>query len=657
MKHTLLWIMIGATLLAVSGCGGSSKATGGLEPAPAGMLSLVSDPADLEASIKAGLTKIPQVEGVQALSIGAPAAALNADTHSGEFTGTYTQEAYVDEFDAVRYDGSHLFIAPRRYHLCCFFALPAEADGAVNTGSDPVASIRILATDPAGGTANEVGSIPLEQGISVQGMYKHQDRLFALTAESFYGGYGDYWADFAIWAPERLGYRVYDVSDPASPTTEVDVSIDGVFIESRRIGNTVYIVSRYTPFIDNLIYTVATASDQANNEAILRDVTLDELLPKITINGNSSSLVDPTRCYLPTTAADVGYPVITSITAVPIDDPTNFRTTCYNEEAYGAYISENAIYFTQIRWDQQETSTRIHKFAFTGSDLDYRGSGDVDGQVWRGGQADFRINESGGNLRVFASNYDWTTPDFVDHKLFILREDPAKPELAIVSELPNANRPEEIGKPNEDLFGVRFLDDRAYAVTFERIDPLYVLDLADATDPFIAGELEVSGFSDFLHPVTNDLLLGLGTAGNGGIKLELFDVSDIADPLSRGQLTLGEQGSYSEATSDRHAFTYQPDVNGVDRFTIPANVYTSDGITGSYTAQLQLFEIHNKTMPNFAMLLNVGSIVPPADPTGSQFWNPERNRAFIHDETVFYIQDEDVWAAFWNAPTIVNGPF
>jgi hypothetical protein len=98
-------------------------------------------------------------------------------------------------------------------------------------------------------------------------------------------------------------------------------------------------------------------------------------------------------------------------------------------------------------------------------------------------------------------------------------------------------------------------------------------------------------------------------------------------------------------------------VNGVDRFTIPAHVYTSDGITGSYTAELHLFEIHHQTMPNLAMLLKVGSITPPADSSESQFWNPERNRAFIHDETVFYIQDEDVWAAFWNAPTTVNGPF
>lgn len=656
MERTVLWIMVSLTLLAVSGCGGSSSGVNGPAPAPVGMLSLVADPADLEASIKAGLTTVPETEGVQALALGAPAAAPGADTQSGNFTGTYTQEANVDEFDAVRYDGSHLFIAPRRFLYCCFIALPAEADGAVNTGTTPVASIRILATDPAGGTANEVGSIPLEVGVSVQGMYKEQDRLFALTAESFYGGYGDFWADVAIWAPEKLGYRVYDVSDPSTPALEADVTIDGVFVESRRIGNTVYIVSRYSPFIDNLVYNVTTQTDAAANDAILQGVTLDELLPTITINGNTQSLVDPTRCFLPTTAADVGYPVITSITAVPIDDPTQFQTTCYNEEAYGAYVSESAIYLTQIKWDAQETSTRIHKFAFAGLGLDYRGSADIDGQIWRGGQADFRMSESRGDLRVLASDYDWTTPDFVDHKLFVLREDPSRPELDIVSELPNANRPEEIGKPNEDLYGVRFLGDRAYAVTFERIDPLYVLDLSDATDPFIAGELLVTGFSDFLHPVTRDLLLGLGTAANGGIKLELFDVSDIADPLSRGQLTLGERGSFSEATSDRHAFTYQSDVNGIDRFTIPANVYTADPIAPNYQSALYLFEIHNKTMPNLASLLSVGSISPPGDPT-RPFWTPERNRALIHDDTVFYIQNEDVWSAFWTTPTMVNGPF
>ena len=76
-----------------------------------------------------------------------------------------------------------------------------------------------------------------------------------------------------------------------------------------------------------------------------------------------------------------------------------------------------------------------------------------------------------------------TNEDRVDHKLYILRESTTRPELDIVSELPNENRPEEIGKPNEALYGVRFLSDRAYAVTFEQIDPLYVIDLLDPTRP------------------------------------------------------------------------------------------------------------------------------------------------------------------------------
>jgi hypothetical protein len=223
-----------------------------------------------------------------------------------------------------------------------------------------------------------------------------------------------------------------------------------------------------------------------------------------------------------------------------------------------------------------------------------------------------------------------------------------------VSELPNENRPEEIGKPNEALYGVRFLGDRAFAVTFEQIDPLYVIDLQDPGDPFIAGELTVTGFSDFLHPVNDDLLLGLGIDENSSIKLELFDVSNITQPMSLGSELLGGSGSYSEARYDRHAFTYQADVNGVDRLTIPAEVYTSDG-SGFAESGLFLFEIRDKDQPALATLNPVGSIIPPTD--GFDSPHVERSRAFIHDDTVYYIRDETVWAASWLAPTIVNGPF
>ena len=201
---------------------------------------------------------------------------------------------------------------------------------------------------------------------------------------------------------------------------------------------------------------------------------------------------------------------------------------------------------------------------------------------------------------------------------------------------------------------MRFLGDRAYAVTFLQIDPLYVLDLADPADPQIAGELEVTGFSDFLHPVSDELLLGLGTGAAGGVKLELFDVSDLSAPLSRGSATIGEQNSYSEARWDRHAFTYQADVAGVDRFTVPATTYAEVDGQFRYETSLHLFEIHDKVTPALASLVPVGQLTPPA---ASELGFAERNRAYLHDDTIYYVLDETVWSAFWLSPTMVNGPF
>ena len=644
--------LLSVILLVVSGslitaCGGGGS-TGGITPLPPvqGLLKPVSNPSELEQSIKSGFSVM------QSPQLMADAQAAVAAAASGNFTGTYTQEARVDEFDAVRYDGSHLYVAPRRHYYCCFLAA-----NAVTNNTPPERSIRILATDPANDTASVASTIPLEDGVSVQGMYVADDRMFALTGTSIYGHFGGMWADVAIWAPEKLGYRIYDVTDPTSPQLEIDATIDGVFVESRRIGDTVYIVSRYTPWIDGLDYNVTTPEQQANNQGVLASVALDDLLPKITVNGVSRTLVAPDHCYIASSDTAAGYPVITSITAVPIDNPTAFSTTCYNQDAYGAYVSENAIYFTQFQPSATDNTynTRIHKFALFNTSVHYRGSAEIEGQVWRGGQADFRMSEYAGDLRILASQFDWTNEDRVDHKLYILRESTTRPELDILSELPNENRPEEIGKPNEALYGVRFLGDRAYAVTFEQIDPLYVIDLLDPRDPFIAGELTVTGFSDFLHPVNDDLLLGLGSGGNGGVKLELFDVSNIAQPLSRGSATLGGRGSYSEARYDRHAFTYQSDVNGIDRFTIPAEIYASDGSYQFVESGLFLFEIRDKDMPALSSLNSVGSIVPPRP--GIEIPYVSRSRAFIHNDTVYYIRDETVWAASWNSPTTVNGPF
>jgi hypothetical protein len=303
------------------------------------------------------------------------------------------------------------------------------------------------------------------------------------------------------------------------------------------------------------------------------------------------------------------------------------------------------MYSAQSQGDGQ--ATRLHKIALNAGAPSYAGSVDIDGIVWTGGQADFRLSEKDGDLRAFASRFDPASPDFVDHYLYVLRESADAPELEVIAQLPNASRPEEIGKPNEQLQGVRFKDERAYAVTFERIDPLYVIDLSDPTDPKIEGTLEITGFSDFLHPVSDDLLLGLGTSESNALKLELFDISSPSQPLSLGSDVLGGPGSYSEAMFDRHAFTYLADVNGVDRFTIPADLTTDDGSFRLVESGLYLYEILDKDMPSLSSLRRVGSVVVRDENGGDTPNYSSRSRAVLHDDALYYIRDDELFPVFW----------
>jgi hypothetical protein len=616
-----------------------------------GLLRQVSTSEEFEDSLKAGLTAIRETTPADTI----------ANTSRDSFTTTYTQEQNVDEFDVVKYDGEHLFVAPQRGHFGCCFVLGVEDAIPADDVRDPSAaaekSIRVLSTDPDSGTAVQVGAIALTGNQSVQGLYLEQDRLVALMTEVYWGRFGNLWSDIAVWVDQTTGFAIYDTSDASSPTISFEAQIEGGFIQSRRVGNTVYFITRHTPKIDGLNYYVTSVEDQAANQTILDSVTLEELLPTIRVNGVSSSLIDPLNCYITNDETDPGYPVITSITAVPIDDPSAYQTFCYNEDAYGVYVSESAIYLSQYLIGLDNDATRMHKFAFTTGGLDYRGSADIDGLLWSGGQNDFRISEYNDYVRAVTTQFEGGTEDRIDHHLFILQESASSLALDTVARLPNDSQPEEIGKPNEQLYGVRFFNDRAYAVTFEQIDPLYVIDLADPTQPRISGELEVTGFSDFLHPVSADLLLGLGRSEIGGVKLELFNIADIASPLSLGSETLGGNGSYSEARYDRHAFTYQADVDSIDRFIIPADVYSTDGTYLLQESGLYFYEIHDKATPNLASLVSVGSLITRSSDSGQPWYSGSRNRSILHNDTVFYIRNEEVWATFWTAPVLVNGPF
>jgi hypothetical protein len=632
MRRSLNWlvVLLSAVVVLVGislpGCGSSGGGSpDGIpdDPAATGMLRPVRDAAELEEVLKRSLQNTV-ADGVPA----GPVALPNAT--AGSFSGTYLLEDGVDELDFVRYDGTHLYIAPT--------SVWSTAPGA----------IRILRTDPASASATEVGSIPLDaledSPRMVMGMYVADGRLFLITTEAYFGPYGDVWAMCYVWAPTQFTVEIYDVHDPGHVRKLSSAIIDGVYVESRRMGDRVIVVSRHTP----------RAMLDPAKRLLLARLPLAELLPAILRNGRSAPLIEPRRCYLEsesTREKQPGYPVLTSITTFSMSDSDVVDSICYDQAADGVYASQDALYISEPRFDSTSpTRTRIHKFSLGGTHAEYSGSAEVPGALWSMGQPDFRMSESDGVLRVMTTEPTGDSADSVDHRLFVLRQKPAEHALEIVGRLPSDSRPEEIGKPNESLFAVRFAANRAYAVTFRQIDPLYVLDLSNPTDPRIAGELEIPGFSQFLHPVSDGLLLGFGS-DTRNFKLELFDTSVLDNPQSRGAITLGGSGSGSSVLYDRHAFTYLAGTDA-DRFAVPAYVVTElPGLTTSYVTGLHQFEILNKRIPSSALLQEAGVVAPPSSLV------PALNRAFIDGDAVYYVRDAQVWGTSWNTPSQVNGPF
>ncbi|MEE2767762.1 MAG: beta-propeller domain-containing protein, partial [Actinomycetota bacterium] len=113
----------------------------------------------------------------------------------------------------------------------------------------------------------------------------------------------------------------------------------------------------------------------------------------------------------------------------------------------------------------------------------------------------------------------------------------------------------------ERIHAVRFLGDTAFVVTFRRTDPFYVVDLSDPTAPTVRGELKITGYSRYLHPVGEDLILGIGQEATEegmttGAKATLFDVSD---PVYPAELDTWSPGGGSSAVEwDHRAFLWWP---------------------------------------------------------------------------------------------------
>lgn len=238
-------------------------------------------------------------------------------------------------------------------------------------------------------------------------------------------------------------------------------------------------------------------------------------------------------------------------------------------------VTAEAVYVATQTWGTDRASTGLHRFEL--ATLAPTGSGSVPGAL----AGPFAINEQDDHLRVATSLASFGGPlplgaeiDPGSAVASDTRSDapqPAMPDkLAEVfvldtdGDLDVVGRTGGFGHVGETVQGVRFVGDTAYVVTFMNTDPFWVIDLSDPTAPAVAGELEIPGFSAYLHPVDGDMVVGFGPDGTGKVAARLFDVSDPTAPEVVDELTLGDD---SPVVWDHHAYVALDD----GRFAVPVN--------------------------------------------------------------------------------------
>ena len=255
------------------------------------------------------------------------------------------------------------------------------------------------------------------------------------------------------------------------------------------------------------------------------------------------------------------------------DGPFNVETFFGASDT--VYCSENNLYLTETKYDENYTRNNvlIYRLELNDAKVIMKAKGEVEGYI----NNQFSLDEYEGNLRiattVITKPYEFveSTGEFIEeettNRVYILNED-----LEEISRVDNM-------ADGERIYAVRFMGKIGYVVTFEQVDPLFVLDLSDPYDPQIKGELEIPGYSSYLHPYDETHVIGIGyntkPNGYGGItntnlKMSMFDVSDLDHPVEMFHVDIGFDYAYSEILSNHKALFYKASDNLIG---LPYNTY------------------------------------------------------------------------------------
>jgi Beta propeller domain len=526
---------------------GASVSAGG--PAAARLQAFDGCPSFLASVRKQALPLVGPwgLGGVVGIAAGAPGAARDAVAGSPggepEYSGTNVQEEGVDEPDLVKTDGRTLFVASGgrvsaldlhgggRPRLVDTLRFDRGADELLLEGGHLLVLSR-----------GSSGPIPID-GIAIRGPIPY---------------------------PTKTVIADVDVRDPAHMRVVRTLELDGSYLAARLVGRAVRLVLASPLGLDlPFVQPGAAAGDAAaateRNRNVVRASGARSWLPGFTLRGTAGKvaakgrLVQCRQVSRPRAFAGLG--LVTVLTFDVARGLDAVDADAIVSDGRVVYASRSSLYVATDRYDVRPVAgrpvpdgvtTTIHRFDISSpTQTRYRGSGSVPGVLL--GQ--WSLSEREGVLRVASTSVPtwWGGPSTESETSVtaLAVRDGGLARLGSVGGL---------GK-GERVYAVRFIDAAGYVVTFRQVDPLYVLDLSAPSRPRVRGELKILGYSAYLHPVGDGLLLGIGQDATAegrvlGTQASLFDVSNPAAPRRLDSFALGK--GWSEAEQDHHAFLWWP---------------------------------------------------------------------------------------------------
>jgi uncharacterized secreted protein with C-terminal beta-propeller domain len=468
-------------------------------------------------------------------------AAAPSDGLANGATGTNLQEAGVDEPDVAKTDGTLTYVVGGR---------------------------GLVVTDVSGAEPVEVGRLELPRRLRTAELLLVGDRVVLFAEVLQYWGGHDTFGTFPGSGGRTL-VAVVDASDPAAMRIDSERDVEGSLVAAREHEGTVRVVIRSQPQLDfvtpysrwDLPRWDRRDTDRPSqrealleNRRIIREAAAQDFLPQQRVDGGArEQLLDCSDVTHPETSSGLG-----TLSVLTLDPAAtaSLESTAVSAVGDQVYASTDRLYVaTSVGggwfWedDTSRTSrTEVHAFDVTGSDTAYVASGEVPGYA----PDRWSFSEHEGRLRVATT----------EQKLF--RD--VESTVTVLEE--TGNRLVAVGSvsgmgPGEQIQSVRWFGDLAIVVTFEQTDPLYTVDLSEPTAPEVLGELKIPGFSAYLHPLGDDLLLGVGqdatnTGRTTGSQASSFDLSDLREPTRISALDLGRH-TYSSVEDDSRTFTYLPE--------------------------------------------------------------------------------------------------